>query len=186
VTGEEIVVTVIDALTALRVPYMVSGSLASNFYGVPRSTQDADLVLELSALPLEAFAARIGPGLQVDEQLAFETVTGARRLLVRARDAAFQVELFGVTDDPHDRERFARRRIVAAFDRQVALPTAEDVVITKLRWADRAGRRKDLDDARNVLAVQREHLDRPYVMKWCASLGLVAIFEELERSIDRR
>ena len=63
-TGEETVVTVIDALTALRVPYVVSESLASNFYGVPRSTQDADLVLELSALPLEAFAARIGPGLR--------------------------------------------------------------------------------------------------------------------------
>ena len=185
-TGEDTVVTVIDALTALGVPYMLSGSLASNFYGVPRSTQDADLVLELSALPLEAFAALIGPGLQVDAQLAFETVTGARRLLVRAPDAAFEVELFDLTDDPHDRERFARRRTVAAFDRQVVLPTAEDVIITKLRWADRAGRRKDLDDARNVLAVQREHLDRGYLTKWCSSLGLIAIFEALERSIDRR
>ena len=43
-TSEDLVVLVFDALSALHVPFMVSGSLASNFYGVPRATQDADLV----------------------------------------------------------------------------------------------------------------------------------------------
>lgn len=45
-TSEDLVVAVFDALAALDVPFMVSGSLASNFHGVPRATRDADLVGE--------------------------------------------------------------------------------------------------------------------------------------------
>lgn len=36
------------ALDAAQVPYMVCGSVASFFHGVPRTTQDVDLVVELS------------------------------------------------------------------------------------------------------------------------------------------
>src|SRR5258708_1665008 len=101
-TSEDLVALVFDALAYLGVPFMVSGSLASNFYGVPRATQDADLVLDLDRLPIDAFVARIGEHLTVDTQLGFETITGSRRLLARAPNSAFQVELFGVTDDRHD------------------------------------------------------------------------------------
>ena len=48
------------------------------------------------------------------------------------------------------------------------LPTPEDVVVQKLR----RGRNKDLDDARDVLAVQGpETLDMAYIEHWCALHG---------------
>jgi predicted nucleotidyltransferase len=184
VTSEDLVVLVFDALSALHVPFMVSGSLASNFYGVPRATQDADLVLMLNAVPVDALAARIGQAFELDTQLAFETVTGSRRLVARARGSAFTVELFDVTDDDHDRERFSRRRSVDVLGRTVAVPTAEDVIITKLRWWQRAGRRKDLEDARNVVAVQRASLDQEYLRRWCRTVGVLDILEDIERSLE--
>jgi hypothetical protein len=180
VTSEEFLRAVFDALTALDVPFMVSGSLASNFYGVPRSTQDADLVVELARLPLAAFAAHLGEPFQPDTQLAFETVTGSRRLVVRAVHSPFEVELFDLTEDPHDRERFARRREVELFGRRVAVPTAEDVVVNKLRWWKLAGRRKDFEDARNTLAVQTA-LDMPYLKRWCRELDLLNELEAANR-----
>lgn len=39
-----------------EVPYMVTGSLASSHHGIPRATQDLDIVLELSS---EAEAERL-------------------------------------------------------------------------------------------------------------------------------
>ena len=42
--SDEATAAVIDALNALAVPYLLVGSFASNFYGIPRSTQDADFV----------------------------------------------------------------------------------------------------------------------------------------------
>jgi hypothetical protein len=185
VTSEDLVVLVFDGLSELHVRFMVSGSLASNFYGVPRATQDADLVLLLNDVPVDALAARIGQAFELDTQIAFETVTGSRRLVARARDSAFSVELFDLTDDPHDRERFARRRPVAVLGRTVAVPTPEDVIITKLRWWQRAGRHKDLEDARNVLAVQRASLDQEYLRRWCRAVGVSDILEDVERSLER-
>ena len=184
-TSEDLVVVVFDALSALHVPFMVTGSLASNFYGVPRATQDADLVLLLNDVPVDALAVRIGHAFELDTQIAFETVTGSRRLVARARASAFTVELFDVTDDAHDRERFARRRSVAVLGRTVAVPTPEDVIITKLRWWQRAGRHKDLEDARNVVAVQRVSLDQDYLRRWCGVVGVSDILEDIERSLGR-
>ncbi len=48
------------------------------------------------------------------------------------------------------------------------VPTAEDVLVQKLRWA----RAKDLDDARDVLAIQGlQGLDMDYVNHWCKEHG---------------
>ena len=179
-TSEDLVVAVFDALAALGVPFMVSGSLASNFYGVPRATQDADLVLDFTQLPVDALAASLAGTFDVDRQASFESVTGSVRLVARARQAPFDVELFGLTDDEHDVERFSRRRFVNVLARTVALPTAEDVVINKLRWFKLAGRRKDFDDARNVIAVQQPALDRAYLQRWCFALDLESLLLEAQ------
>lgn len=77
-----------------------------------------------------------------------------------------KVELFEMFDDPFVISEFERRQrvFVPLLNRHTWLPTAEDVVVQKLRW----GRNKDLDDARDVLAVQGpESLDMPYIQKWC-------------------
>ena len=62
------------------------------------------------------------------------------------------------------------------------MPTAEDVIITKLRWWQRAGRRKDWEDARNVVAVQRASLDREYLSRWCRAAGVLQLLEDIERA----
>jgi hypothetical protein len=46
----------------------------------------------------------------------------------------------------------------------VCLPTAEDVIVMKLRWV----RSKDLDDVRDVIAVQGDALDWDYIHGWTA------------------
>lgn len=39
----------IDALNAAGVPYLLVGSFSSSYYGIPRSTRDADFVIELGS-----------------------------------------------------------------------------------------------------------------------------------------
>ena len=91
----------------------------------------------------------------LEPQLTFETNTGTFRQLLRYKRKMFKVELFLLSQDPHDQSRFQRRRVVQLFERRLWLPSPEDVVITKLRWA----RGKDKDDARDVIAVQKGKLD---------------------------
>ena len=76
------VVAVFAALDAAAIPYMLVGSLASNFHGIPRSTRDADFVVALSAESLRTFEAHLPAGLLLERQGAFATVTGTMRYLV--------------------------------------------------------------------------------------------------------
>jgi hypothetical protein len=110
-------------------------------------------------------AESLGDGFAIDSQVSFETITGNARYVIRLPATPFVVELFVLGDDPFQQERFRRRVAIAIpqIGEHVYLPTAEDVVVQKLRW----GRPKDLDDAKDVLAVQGEALDMGYIETWC-------------------
>ena len=43
----EVLKEVARRLTGAGIPYMITGSIAANFYSVPRMTLDIDLVIEL-------------------------------------------------------------------------------------------------------------------------------------------
>ena len=47
-TSFDCLAEVIRALHAQQIPYMLTGAFASNAYGYPRATQDADIVIEYS------------------------------------------------------------------------------------------------------------------------------------------
>jgi hypothetical protein len=187
VTSDEATIAVVEALEALKIPYMVVGSFSTNFYGVPRSTHDVDLIVQLGSGKISALADHLGSPFELDPQMSSEAVTGSSRFVLHLADTPFSVELFLLGDDAHDRERFARRRRERLENRDVYLPTVEDAIITKLRWSYIAGRRKDLDDVKNVLAVQGDAIDWTYVYSWCDQHGtrqlLDGIREELRRDL---
>ena len=106
-----------------------------------------------------------------DPQVQFDTLTWGRRHVGTTRtDPPFLVELFALFDDAFVQHQFHRRRrvVLPSLGRAVWLPRPEDMIVQKLRW----GRGKDLDDARDVLAVQGpESLDMDYIRGWCLQHG---------------
>ena len=182
-TPDEAVGAVLDALGVAEIPYMIVGSLAANFHGIPRSTRDADFVVELSPNRLQRLEHNLPPGLTLERQGAFEAVTGTMRYLVVLAGSPFVCELFVLGDDPHDRARFARRVPARILTHHAFVASAEDMIITKLRWAMGAGRAKDRDDIRNMLAVQGTALDWTYLDRWSSEHGTTALLAEIRASV---
>jgi hypothetical protein len=183
--GNEVAARVVEALDKLGVEYLLAGSFSSNFYGIPRSTKDADFVAVLGSKIAE-LERELGPDFIFDKQPSFETVTGTFREKARVPKLPFDIEIFHLSKDAHDQSRFARRRRVRddLLGRDIHVPTAEDVIITKLRWALIAKRGKDSDDVRNVIAVQGEEvLDWEYIHSWCDQHGTRALLNEIRASI---
>lgn len=183
--SEEAVLACIDALEATGIPYMAVGSLSSSLYAIPRSTQDADFVVELSGDLFAKLLKRLGPRFRVDPQARFETVTSTTRHIINTADGLFRIDLFQLSDDPYDRERFARRRRVKVIGRDAYAASPEDVIVMKLRWSRQGKRSKDLDDARNVIAVQGDALDWDYIHRWCDEHGTRELLDETRRSIPK-
>lgn len=182
-TADEAVVAVLDALEATAVPYMIVGSLASNFHGIPRSTRDADFVVEFETGSLQRLGDALPADLALQRQGSFETVTGTMRYLIELLDSPFVCELFVRSDDPHDLERFGRRLRVRVFDRVASIASAEDTIVTKLRWTLEAQRPKDREDIRNILAIRGSELDWAYVRRWSAEHGTMTLLDEIRGSI---
>lgn len=184
-TIQEIAGLVVEACKAVGIPSMIVGSLSSNYYGIPRSTKDADLVVFLAEGQLRQLAALLSPTLRLDSQPLIESVTATTKYVFDMADRPLVVELFALSDDPHDQERFRRRRTVTAYGHDVAIPTPEDVIVWKLRWYDRARRSRDWDDVKNVLAVQGNALDWAYIEGWCDRHGSRAHLDQLRAEVAR-
>ena len=180
-TIDDVALRVAEALGAAGVPFMLVGGFSSNFHGIPRSTKDADFVVQLSS-PLNAtFTRTLGPEFEAEPQLSFETNTGTQRQEFRVKGTLFKVEVFRLSDDSHDQERFRRRQLVKMEGQEVFFPTAEDVIIWKLRWA----RSKDRDDVRAVMGVQQGKLDWAYIESWCQRHGTRALLEEIRQTVPK-
>lgn len=178
-TGEEAVGILLDALNRLELDYMVVGSFSSNRYGVPRATQDADIVLNIVSPDRERLFAALPKSFAIDPQMGFEMITGTWRQMVQLPEIPFTIELFELSADPHDRSRFERRRKLTLLSREAWLPSAEDVIVQKLRWCKRANRGKDFDDVVSVLGVQGpDLLDWNYITTWCSLHGTLELLEE--------
>jgi len=185
VTSLEDTLAVIDALESAGIPYMVVGSLSSNYYGIARSTADADFVVELGDRPISRVSDHLGPRLRLEPQMSFETITGTNKYVFQSTGGPFKVEVFLLSDDAHDCERFRRRRRGTVGGREASIPTAEDVIVTKLRWSLRGRRRKDIDDVRNVIAVQQDALHWEYVYGWCDRHGTRQLLDEIRSSVPK-
>jgi hypothetical protein len=184
--GEEAVGILLDALNKLGLDYMVVGSFSSNRYGVPRATKDADFVLRIVAAERERLFALLPDAFKVDPQVSFETVTGTWRQIIEIPEIPFTIELFELSADSHDQSRFLRRRKLTLLSRESWLPTAEDVIVQKLRWSKGAKRTKDFDDAVAVLGVQgNAKLDWPYIEEWCAEHGTLEVLAEAKAEAAR-
>ncbi|MCB1062983.1 MAG: hypothetical protein KDN20_08695 [Verrucomicrobiae bacterium] len=183
--GNEAAARVIEALDELGIEYLLAGSFSSNYYGIPRSTRDADFVVVLST-GITALAQKLGKEFELDPQASFESVTGTFRDVFQVPSIPFKIELFHLSKDPHDCMRFERRREV--FDeligRKVFIPAVEDVIVMKLRWANGAKRGKDSDDVRDVIAVQGDDaFDWDYIHQWTAQHGTRELLDEIRASI---
>jgi len=178
----EITTKVVTALNKAGIVHMLVGAFSRNAYAHPRSTQDADLVVALGSGDLKKLVDMLAPEFVLESQATFESNTGTLRDTFVTQDSGFKIELFHLSSDEHDQERFKRRRQTIFNSQPTCIPTPEDVIITKLRWA----RNKDLEDIKDVLVfVEPANFDWNYLHHWTGIHGTKAKLEEIRSSIPK-
>lgn len=185
---EEAVGRLVRRLEALGIPYMVAGSVASSHHGRPRATNDADVVIDPTPEALDGLmAALLADGYYVDASIAREALRARRLFNVIDPESAFKVDLIVRKERPFSREEFARRERRDLGGLPAYIATAEDTILSKLEWARKADdSERHLADALGVLQVSGERIDRAYVEKWAATLGVFDLWRELLHSARRR
>jgi Nucleotidyltransferase of unknown function (DUF6036) len=177
--AQELALATIDALHALNWDYLLVGGLAAIQHGITRTTYDVDIVLATESLNIAPLVRQLGPGFVIEEQRTFEVFTAKSMQVILLPGTALRIDCFPLGKELFDQEQFRRRRKLLLEGREVFMPTAEDVVVQKLRW----GRTKDAEDARFILAVQGDALDFAYIERWCDQHGTRALLDKLRSEI---
>jgi hypothetical protein len=181
-TQDEIVGRVITALTEVGVPYMIAGSFASNLHGVPRMTQDADIVIDADKDAVLRLVHLLELDFYVSEEAAIAAVRLRRMFNVIHFDTGFKVDLIVKKDRPFSTEELRRRELGPLAGEQVGFATAEDTILTKLEWARTGDSERQYADAVGLIQVQESRLDWSYLERWASDLGVASLLERARRA----
>jgi hypothetical protein len=186
----EAVIPVVEELQRLGVRYYICGSLASVFYGTPRATVDVDLVAELSPKHVAPFAQALRSRYYVDEPMILDAIARKSCFNVIYLPTNFKVDVFVAKNRRYDREALERIQLDSLDDElpsaRFFLPSAEDVVLSKLEWfrlGDEVSERQ-WRDVVGVLKVRHASLDRFYLEKWAAELGIADLLEKAWKEVE--
>lgn len=151
------------------------GGQAVLLHGAPRLTQDIDVTLALGPDDMATIAA-VCDALAL-ESLVEDLASFARETFVcplRDRATAIRVDLI-LSNTAYERTAIARAVEVDIGGEPAPFASAEDLILLKLF----AGRARDLEDARSVVARQGARLDWRYLEYWAAAFAAIPGREDL-------
>lgn len=186
-TTEDIFRRIIGALDRAGIPYMLTGSFASSYHGIPRATQDIDLVIAPTASQLRNLVGLL-PDTEyyISEEAALDALAHEGQFNVIDFATGWKIDLIIRKTRAFSRTEFERRSAVDLFGFQLFIASAEDVLMAKLEWAKTGQSLRQLEDCANILRARWDELDRGYIDHWVAQLDLGQEWEHARKMADVR
>jgi len=178
-----VVAKLATVLDRLRVPYAVGGSLASSLHGVPRATNDVDLVADLRLAHVDRLVAAIESEFFVDAEMIRSALADHSSFNVLDQATMTKVDIFVPLADPWIVEELVRARPetidIQGQPTSIRFATPEDTLLYKLVWYRLGGQQSERqwNDVLGIIKVQAERLDRAYLRLWSKHLGVTDLLD---------
>ncbi len=175
------VLEVVDVFDELKISYHVGGSLASSVHGVPRQTNDLDLVADLPPAAVAVLVLRLEDRFYIDAEMIRRAIRRRGSFNMIHLATGFKIDVFIHGRGDFDRLEFARHRRHRLEDlsRDLVVKSAEDTLLRKLEWY-RLGREvsdRQWNDILGVIRTQDDRLDLEYLRHWASELGVADLLE---------
>ncbi len=149
----------VDALTdiaarlnALGIQYMLTGSGAALFYGLSRSTNDLDVVIDLEVLEVAPLVDAFDGDYYIDPDAVFDALEHRSMFNVIPLVAGLKTDFILLRDEPFQQVAFSRRRRIDWRGTPVWVIDPRDLVLSKLNWARDSYSGQQLADVRTIMA----------------------------------
>jgi hypothetical protein len=163
-------------LESSRVAFMLTGSMAMNFYAQPRMTRDIDLVVKLNSDQTDLLVRLFEAEYYVDRLAVAKAIAQHSMFNLIHNETVIKFDCIVLKDQPYRQEEFARRRRITLGDFQTWIVTREDLILSKLYWARDSKSELQLRDVRNLLSSE---CDMPYLFSRAEDLGVKSSLEEI-------
>ena len=171
---------VLDRLEETGIPYAVTGSIASNLWGTPRTTHDVDIVIVLLAGDVLRLTSAFATGYYISEPAVTEAAARKSMFNVVDFNSGLKADFWVTGGDPFNQSMLSRRRRVEIVPGRLAwVGTPEDVLLHKLVWHTITPSERQLADAAGIASVQAAQLDLAYMRQWATQQGTAQLLEEV-------
>ncbi len=173
----QVATLVTSLLDKLGVRHAIAGSLASSFHGVPRATQDVDIVAAMTGSHVEGFVSDLKNDFYVDENMIREAVADFSCFNIIHLATMFKVDIFVISPSGHELvelEHAEQHLIEKSEGLNLTILSAEDTIARKLKWY-RMGQEissQQWNDVLGILRVQEGRLKLDYLQKAATRLGV--------------
>ncbi|HYR89436.1 MAG TPA: hypothetical protein VE422_35505 [Terriglobia bacterium] len=160
----------------LEIQYVVGGSIASSMYGIPRATQDVDLMANVKLEHVDRLTAALEPEFYVAAELIADAIRRQESFNVIHLQTMFKADVFVPADNEWSREEMSRARteVLRPEGRlAVRFSSPEDTILHKLLYR-MGGHLSDTqwNDVLGILRIQENSIDFTYLERWAGFLNI--------------
>lgn len=163
-------------LEGQRIEFMLTGSVAMNYYAQPRMTRDIDLVVALNEAQTEVFVRLFESDYYLDKKNVANAISRRGMFNLIHNETVIKVDFVVLKSDSYRQEEFARRMTIKLGDFQTWIVSREDLILSKLLWAKDSKSEMQRRDVRNLLTPE---CDITYLRSRAKSLGVIEDLESL-------
>lgn len=159
---KELLSSIAKALNRAKIPYMVIGGQAVLVYGEPRLTKDIDITVGIDS-------SHYNKLLDVCDRTGLKPLPGKLKEFVQKTNVLPALEprtkirvdfIFSFT--PYEMGAISRAIPIKIGKTKISFASVEDVILHKLF----AGRERDFEDIKGIVACQKKKPDLTYLTKW--------------------
>jgi predicted nucleotidyltransferase len=176
---KEFLKNVVEKLEQAGIDYVICGSIAASFYGVERSTQDADIIISSTEEQLAKFLKLLGDSYYVSEDTALDALKRRTMFNIIDLENAWKADLIILKETDFGVKEFQRKRKEILLGKDLYILSPEDIVLSKLVWAEQSRSQLQYSDVSRILEVWSGHLDMKYLNKWAKELGVEKALAEI-------
>ena len=159
----------------LGIAYMLTGSMAMNYYAQPRMTRDIDVVITVGLQDVERVIELFRPDYYVSEQSIRESLAQESIFNLIHNESVIKVDCIVRKANEYRKTEFERRQKISILDFTTFITTKEDLIISKLFWAKDSHSEIQLADVKNLLETG---YDADYLRRWTRVLQLDSLLKE--------
>jgi len=171
-------------LDRFEIRYLIGGSVASSSYGMPRQTNDIDILADFKGVDIHALCQLLSGEFYLDPEAVLSAVQTGRPFNVIHAKGIFKFDFFPAADQEFALSELNRRRFVVSMvpglqNIEFPIASAEDTLLAKLVWFRKGGESSEQQwrDIQGIARVQSVHLDLTYLDKWAIKLGVLELLE---------
>jgi hypothetical protein len=158
-----------------NIAYMLTGSMAMNYYAQPRMTRDIDVVVALVPADADTVVQLFHPDYYVSRDAVSSSISRESLFNLIHQESVIKVDCIVRKRTPYRLAEFDRRQRIRIENFSTWIVSKEDLIISKLDWGKDSHSELQLRDVKNLAGTG---CDTAYIEHWTKELGLQTLWLE--------